>query len=514
MSEILGGTSYILNDGTDNTIHYDGLEIPGYDLEENTMMVYDVLWGDCKIGDEAYDPLLMQLARSPLLRRLQAVEQLTLPAEFSTIPNTALFSRWQHIWGSLVFVRKMTEDDERFSERDRIVLQLRTLFSDVGQTAFSHLGDWVFQTNGKSEDLHDQELRGLLETFGVDSLLDEYGLTLDETVFPEVEDWVECPSPDLCVDRVDYGLREVMRWSGNPTAAYLYKSNLHDPKSLFRINDQNMLEVTHPDFAKRFAASYNILPTEHWAQPAHRLQLELLKTAVKRALIDGHIPEGIMLVNPHPRDRLYGLDSDFRWAFAEWGGASLRRIMQTIARDQRQIYMSAREPDLKQVLSSVSSGCDEFGGSFSDFPLPLAPYAWQSEQYGLQSPHINIRESTETGVGMELDRYGISLGLPSLKARAIDPLVGFDGSSSSLSEMDDSYANFLSQQREVVGIPYEATILVNQHFGNEVLRVYSRVSELWPEAIKRDRDPENLKEVVVQAGLYAGGRRFDRITDW
>ena len=189
----------------------------------------------------------------------------------------------------------MTEGDERFDDRQRTVLELRTLFSDVGQTASSHLGDWMFQGIQGGENLHDQDLRDLLETFGVDALLEKYGLTLDETVFPEVDDWVECPSPDLCVDRVDYGLREILRWSGRATDIARYQQNLQNPQSLFRINDQQMLEVTNEDFARRFAAGYSILPTEHWIQPVHRLQLELLQTAVKRALLESYFSDGVSL---------------------------------------------------------------------------------------------------------------------------------------------------------------------------------------------------------------------------
>ena len=146
------------------------LEIPRYELGEG-MEIYDVVWGECKIGDPPHDRLLMHLARTPLFRRLQSVEQLTLGADHTTVPNTAMFSRWQHIWGSLVFVRKMTEGDKRFSERDRIVLQLRTLFSDVGQTSFSHLGDWLFQGVQGGEDLHDQDLRALLRVNGIEDML-------------------------------------------------------------------------------------------------------------------------------------------------------------------------------------------------------------------------------------------------------------------------------------------------------------------------------------------------------
>ena len=37
-----------------------------------------------------------------------------------------------------------------------------------------------------------------------------------------------------------------------------YEDRLQDPKSLFRINDHMMLEITDQDFARRFAAGYTV----------------------------------------------------------------------------------------------------------------------------------------------------------------------------------------------------------------------------------------------------------------
>jgi hypothetical protein len=489
--------------GTSDYVVKDVLEIPTYQLENSTMRVYDVVWGEEYIGDEEYDDLLLQLARSPLFRRLQAVEQLTLPADYTTIPNTSRFSRWQHIWGSLVFVRKMTKDDERYSERDRIILQLRTLFSDVGQTAFSHLGDWLFQTEDTSEDLHDQQLRELLETFHVDELLNDYGLTLDETVFPEVEDWVECPSPDLCVDRVDYGLREILRWMSPPSPIFTYKSNLAHPKSLFTINDERMLEITDVDFARKFAYAYNLLPTEHWAQPVHRLQLELMQTAVKNALLDGHFSDGIFLKEQtHPRDRLYGIDSDFRFAFQQWGGATLSRTMQSIGLAQRQIYSSARQYDLAQILRQDSDAI---------FPDPLTSYSWQSEAYGLVAPQVEIEQTDDVSRPITLGKIGLTLGLKPLKARSVDPLLD---SGNRLSQVDSDFATYRTEQSRVMAQGYEASLLLNRETTRRLYDMFTSTNDRWEAAASKPRDLEDLREIIGQAALYGAGHRFDTITDW
>jgi hypothetical protein len=78
-----------------------------YEIGDRHMRIHDTVWGTEYIGEQPYDQLLIQLARTPLFRRLQSIEQLTLPVDYTTMPNSMYFSRWEHIWGSVVFVRKM-----------------------------------------------------------------------------------------------------------------------------------------------------------------------------------------------------------------------------------------------------------------------------------------------------------------------------------------------------------------------------------------------------------------------
>jgi hypothetical protein len=60
-----------------------------------------------RLGEKLEDDVLLSIFYSDAIRRLQAVEQLTLPPEYTTIPNTGAFSRFEHIWGSVLFVRQM-----------------------------------------------------------------------------------------------------------------------------------------------------------------------------------------------------------------------------------------------------------------------------------------------------------------------------------------------------------------------------------------------------------------------
>lgn len=267
-----------------------------------------------------------------------------------------------------------------------------------------------------------------------------------------------------------------------------------------------MLEVTNEDFARRFAAGYSILPTEHWIQPVHRLQLELLQTAVKRALLESHFSDGVSLTYPvHPRDRIYGIDADYRFALAAVGdGGALSRTMQTIASDQRQIYVAARRLDLCRLFSDVAM-------SFPDFPDPLQSYCRRSKEFGLVSPHVEIAQNDKARQGILNEMGRVSLGLPPMKPRSIDPSVLVDGQAVKLSKIDPSFGNYLAGQNEAMRRGYRAELLVNREFGRKLLDLCQRVNDDWPDAVRCQRNPDNLREIVRQAGMCGAGRRFDGI---
>lgn len=394
----------------------DTMELGSYYIGDRYMGISDPVWGELTLGDNPHDAVLLELARTPLFRRSQAIEQLTLGPNYETMPNAMYFSRWQHIWGSLTFVRKMTEGDERFNERERMVLQLRTLVSDLGHTAFSHLGDWLFQGVDNGDDLHDQELRALLENTGIAEVLVKHGFSVEEVAFPEVEDWVECPSPALCVDRVDYGLRELLRWADSTFRFSDYKQMLHNPKVLFEIDKNLQLVVKDQRFAQIFAAGYGILPTEHWGHPVQNVQLYLLENAVKSVLVNN-----IILPGEHPRDAMFGIDADFEGYFRIWNNMQFDKIMRDVAYSQRFIFATARRYDLENVFRQADDTW-----RFPEFPDVLTPYSWQSEEHGgPYAAQVEISEADVCEHALRVAEKGIEVALPKRKARSIDPPNSF-----------------------------------------------------------------------------------------
>lgn len=488
-------------------LFYDSLDVPLYELEERKMRIHDVIWGDCEINGEAseFDELLVRLARTPLFRRLQSIEQLTLGRDYATMPNSTDFSRWQHVWGSLVFVRKMTEGTD-IDPREREVMQLRTLLSDVGHTAYSHLGDWLFQDDKIKEDLHDQELKELLAATDVEELLEAYGYTVDETVFPEVEDWVECPSPALCVDRLDYGIREIMRWGAPTIPVHMFRQELQNPKKLFAINDDNQLVVKNETFAKYLAAGFSILPTEHWSHPVHRLQLELFQAAVRMV---------VMEENPdiHPRDIMYSVDPQFAHHYQTWPLVQLNDTMRAIAFSQRRIFVQARRSDLNEVFMGIKDN----DWRFPDFPDPLHPYSWESGQFvGPYPPNVDFTHAENSDLArlpvLSATKTGLSVPLQSLKARSIDPLIGDEQSSTPLSEHIPSYQDYLAGQRREMARGYLGTVCMRQSFAHRIVDTHADTMERWNEQLARPRDMQKLARDMRDTTMgYAAGHRFDHI---
>ena len=80
-----------------------------------------------------------------------------------------------------------------------------------------------------------------------------------------------------------------------------------------------------------------------------------------------------------------------------------------------------------------------------------------------------------------------------------------------LSEIDPSFKDYPTGQTEIMRRGYQAELLVNKKFGGKLLELYQRVNDEWPNAVQQPRNPDNLREIVRQAGLYSAGNCFDGI---
>jgi hypothetical protein len=483
-----------------------GRETPSYYIYDEHMRIHDPVWGDCTIGNQEGDDVILKLLDNDLVRRSMAIEQLTLDATTATIPNTADFSRWEHMWGSLVFVRKMTESLDVLP-RDRLILQLRTFVSDLGHTAYSHLGDWMFQGSGGAEDQHDMDLADLLEVSGLSAMLRNNNIMPEEVIFPDVHDWVECSAPNLCVDRVDYAAREILRWLDVDTRIW----RTMKPDS-FVVRD-GQLVMTSQARATLFAKAFLLLPTEHWSEPVHRLQLRIHEELVKEVL--QHEYASLVALDDfdknvyHPRDLMYTVDSDITnevYVSSEFSGVA-RPLMQEIGLTKRRIFAHER---LGQLAVFLREPTDEF-------PDPLMPYGYFAGRRGsipLLPSNIAILTMDQAGRNPDLgvDPYAVDIALPALKPRSVDPLfIDEDDRVRRLSEVDPEYRRLLEQQADLLGRNYVGRLHVNHKTKSVLEAGIASHDAQWAAMLERPRMPVEVFRRFIHnsVGVAAGYRMID-----
>lgn len=518
------GMSYVERPHFDEH-HQTGRQVrafASYEYSEPTgeIVITDPVWGHEAIGNWPGDEVFAELFTHPVFQRMMAIEQLTLPEMYATMPDTTGFSRWEHAWGSVVFVRQMIRQAEAegrtFSDREKLVLQLRTLVSDAAHTAFSHLGDWLRQGFGGSEDSHDEELVSYLETMGVNDTLrnSQFAIQPEEVIFPPVSDWVECSSPALCVDRVDYGVREMMRWV-DPAAGYLLRD-------AFRIDEHNTLVMKDKAHAEYFARGFGLLATEHWSHPVHRLQLQLFGDIVKGAILD--TPHTFREYDMHPVDQLYTVDADVMANIRSYGvlNNDLHVLLLDIARAQRRIFAVGRERRIASHIEPYQPGQrpsrhDTYIPGMEEYPHPLtvdhAAVAY-SDVVPQKLELIPVNDVTEVS-DFDSVSYAVDTFLPAFKARAIDPpFLDEMGVVRRVSEVDARYAAFLETCRAVQSQPYVARIYMAPPAKQRLADKLNVVRREWEWAMGQERTEQsrqNLQASLRAIGATAVGSGFNRV---
>lgn len=144
------------------------------------------------------ESVLIDLLGSSALARLRGVHQ--GGASFMVREKRDV-TRYDHSVGVMLLIRRLGG-----SVRE----QIAGLLHDISHTAFSHVVDYVFEQ--REEDFHEQHFTQLLLRSDIPQILACYDLSLED-IFP-LEQWplLEQAMPDLCADRVDYTLRDLLRF--------------------------------------------------------------------------------------------------------------------------------------------------------------------------------------------------------------------------------------------------------------------------------------------------------------
>lgn len=142
------------------------------------------------------EPLLRDLLASPTVQRLGQVHQ--AGASYLVRPGRDL-PRLAHAVGVMLLVRRLGGSLHE---------QAAGLIHDVSHTAFSHTVDQVF--GDRDETYHEQYFAQWVRDSDIQQILDRHAVDAEELLDSERWSLLEQPAPDLCADRVDYTLRDLL----------------------------------------------------------------------------------------------------------------------------------------------------------------------------------------------------------------------------------------------------------------------------------------------------------------
>lgn len=152
----------------------------------------ETFYGACEVEE----PVLLELIESPAFQRLKHIHQYGV-AYYTT--HREEYSRYDHSLGVFYLLR---------AKKCSLEEQIAGLLHDVSHTAFSHVGDWIFNRQNQEVDYQTLTHTGYLEQSGLGEILNKYGYCTEE-ILPKQELFpaLEQPLPTLCADRLDYNIQ-------------------------------------------------------------------------------------------------------------------------------------------------------------------------------------------------------------------------------------------------------------------------------------------------------------------
>jgi HD superfamily phosphohydrolase len=154
------------------------------------IQVNDILYGNVELPD-----IFKDLLETKALKRLAGIHQ--SGAIFLVNPDLS-HSRLEHAIGVTLLIRLLGGNE---------LEQIAGLLHDLSHTAFSHVGDYVFENT--AENYHEQIFADVLTNSEIPAILATYGYHSNQIIdgeFPILEQ----PLPNLCADRLDYTLRDAV----------------------------------------------------------------------------------------------------------------------------------------------------------------------------------------------------------------------------------------------------------------------------------------------------------------
>ncbi len=236
------------------------------------------------ISDDVYgpqevkEPLLLDLLSSRAVNRLRYVSQ---AGASSLVRQGRSVSRFEHSVGVMLLTRALGGS---------VMEQAAGLLQDVSHTAFSHTVDYVFRD--RKEQFHESIFRSVVQDSDLPEILREHRLAWELLFEPGNLKIVDAPAPALCADRIDYTLRDLVRFG------HIKALDARDFVGALSVFD-GVVVCMRQDMAERFVGWYSYLVEQLFMNPLELYVHDEFASIIRDAMRDGVVS----------RDDLVGVDS-------------------------------------------------------------------------------------------------------------------------------------------------------------------------------------------------------------
>ncbi|HKG08775.1 MAG TPA: HD domain-containing protein, partial [Pedobacter sp.] len=222
---------------------------------------------DIFFGKTELPGIFEDLLNAPTVNRLSRIHQ--SGAIFLVNPDIS-HSRLEHSIGVMLLIRKLGGSE---------LEQIAGLLHDISHTAFSHVGDYVF--DNEEENYHEQIFEKILRTSDIPEILSWHGYHVDEVINGKFN-ILEQPLPGVCADRLDYTLRDSYH------AGLVNADTVKDFLNYIELED-GIIRISNQQKAKWLNDLYKRLINEVFNLPLHvyanRKLTELIKSALKNNIL-------------------------------------------------------------------------------------------------------------------------------------------------------------------------------------------------------------------------------------
>lgn len=210
------------------------------------------------------EPVLIELINSKPIQRLRGINQAGA-SQYALEGKTV--TRYEHSLGVMILLKKLGASVEE---------QIAGLLHDIPHTAFSHVIDFVFKDKDHNHEFHEKFHEKIILQSEIPTILKKFNMDINRILNEHNFPLLEKSLPDLCADRIDYTLRDMVASEGFSDKINKYISGF--------IVRNNEIIVNSELIAKSFAEDYLRIDEENWSHPMEVALFQILADAIKIAL--------------------------------------------------------------------------------------------------------------------------------------------------------------------------------------------------------------------------------------